>query len=97
MDVKQAVSKAFQEVQDLFANEQLSNLGLEEVEYDHIKQEWLVTVGFSRPWDFTKPSGGLVTSPSQPKRDYKVVRVSESGEVTSVKNREVKDYASSRA
>jgi hypothetical protein len=30
MDVKQAVSIAFQQVQDLFANEQLSNLGLEE-------------------------------------------------------------------
>ncbi|HEV7517965.1 MAG TPA: hypothetical protein VGR07_16825, partial [Thermoanaerobaculia bacterium] len=86
-------------VQDLFSQEKLSNLGLEEVEYEENEKEWRVTVGFSRPWDFTQdPLQNLLsTVPAKPRRDYKVVLVnSETGEVKAVKNRDTTSYASSR-
>ncbi len=51
MDVKQAVEMAKNYIVDLFANEGLSNLGLEDVEFDDVRGVWNVTVGFSRPWD----------------------------------------------
>ena len=51
MDVKDAVNAAKTYVAQLFADEGLSNLGLEEVEFDDGSGAWRVTVGFSRPWD----------------------------------------------
>lgn len=91
MDVKEAVKTALQYVTDLFANEQLSNVGLEEVVFDEAANAWDVTVGFSRPWDHPKPGpfGGLITS--GPHRQYKIVRVkATTGQVESVRIREEK-------
>ncbi|MCF6284741.1 MAG: hypothetical protein L3K26_06095 [Candidatus Hydrogenedentes bacterium] len=91
MDVKQAVKQAKMYVADLFADEKPSNLGLEEVEYEEGRGEWLITIGFSRPWESPKNRlAGLVdVVPSG--RSYKVVCVSdETGKVQSVKNYETK-------
>ena len=51
MDVKAAVALAKNHITDLFAQEGLTNLGLEEVEYDEVREQWRITVGFSRSWD----------------------------------------------
>ncbi len=56
MDVKQAVEMAKNHIKDLFENEGISNLGLEEVDFDDQTSVWYVTIGFSRPWD--KPDEG---------------------------------------
>lgn len=89
MDVKQAVNLAKQHVLDLFSEEQLSNLGLEEVEFDDPEDEWHVTLGFSRPWDEPKNLFALAGEGKYPKRSFKVVRISNgTGRVLSVKNRE---------
>ena len=88
MDVKDAVNTAKQYVSALFADEKLSNLGLEEVEFDEPALEWRVTLGFSRPWDEV---GGLASIAQQfnPRRSYKIIRISdETGKVLSVKNRD---------
>lgn len=88
MDVKEAVKRAKEEVVALFEEEGVRNLGLEEVEYDSSREEWIITIGFSRPWDspvnvFAAAAGG------GPRRTYKVVRINgETGEAKSVKNRE---------
>ncbi|HEY2991393.1 MAG TPA: hypothetical protein VGM22_01175 [Methylomirabilota bacterium] len=91
MDVKQAVDAAKKYVAELFSNEGVVNLGLEEVEFDDQTGMWNVTVGFSRPWD--KPYGGIASIGqivSMP-RTYKVVKVQDvSGRVVSVKGRETK-------
>ena len=89
MKVKDAVAQAKSYVADLFDEERLTNIGLEEIELDAGVQQWIVTIGFSRPWDQPRNSfAALATSPL-PRRAYKVVRInSESGEVISVKNRE---------
>jgi len=93
MDVKEAVRKAKEYTKDLFAEEKAENIGLEEVEYDEVTANWIVTVGFSRPWD--KPAGALGNLAQQlsiPTRSYKVVRIADqTGDVLSVKNRERKE------
>jgi hypothetical protein len=93
MDVKEAVVTAKQYVADLFADEGVANLGLEEVEYDSADDIWNITVGFSRPQ--TVSLGALsalvavgIEKPLGP-RMYKTVRVnSRNKSVISVKNRE---------
>lgn len=87
MDVKEAVGFAKRYIKDIYSDESPANVGLEEVEFDDLGKVWRVTVGFSRPWD----SGNdiLTALGQQPaKRSYKVVTLSDGGEVLSVKNRE---------
>ena len=88
MDVKEAVARAKDYVGDLYVQEQVSDLGLEEVEFDEHSGEWRVTVGFARPWE--KQSNNLFTSTLRTtplQRSYKVVSISDkTGEIKSLKN-----------
>ncbi|MBV8203134.1 MAG: hypothetical protein JOZ15_21170 [Acidobacteria bacterium] len=52
IDVKEAVRAAKTFVADILASEKVTNIGLEEVKLDDA--QWLVTLGFSRPWDYLK-------------------------------------------
>jgi hypothetical protein len=89
MDVKQAVVLSKEHIIHLFGEEKLTNLGLEEVEYDENAQEWIVTIGFSRPWDEPRNTLMALTQTVLPNRAYKIVRISDrSSQVLSVKNRE---------
>lgn len=92
MDVKQAIALAKKYVVEVFADEGVFNIGLEEVEFTG--STWEVTIGFSRQWD--KPprnpfSAALGTD--QPdlrgvNRTYKVVEVNDDAEqVLGVRNR----------
>jgi hypothetical protein len=82
MEVKEAVRTAINYVKEIFADESLSNLGLEEIEYVPECKEWRVTVGFSRPWDY--PTAWQLAS----KRDYKAVHIDDTnGRVAAIKNR----------
>ena len=87
MDVKEAAKVAKEYVADLFAEEGISNVGLEEIEMGTDCRFWAVTVGFSRPWDH----GGLATMTLGHKslrRSYKVLRIdNQNGNVESVKDR----------
>lgn len=102
MEVKAAVQTALKYVQEVFEHEKLSNLGLEEVEYVPEAKEWLVTVGFSRPWDYPRkepswaePALLLPTYKTGPARDYKVVHINDSnGRVLAIKNRSVPEPVS---
>ncbi len=97
MDVKEVVKLAKEYVLDLFADENITNLGLEEVEYNEVEREWIVTLGFSRPWD--EPRNTLASlamaqmaqyNTNTTRRSYKIVRVDDKAEtVKGVKNREV--------
>lgn len=89
MNVKEAVGAAKRHIQELFADEAITNLGLEEVEFDEASDEWRITIGFSRPWDAIGGLAGLASSPN-PRRSYKIVRISDgTGNVVAVKNREI--------
>ena len=93
LDVKYAVKKAKSYVIDLFEEESIRDLGLEEVEYDGDEQTWLITLGFSRPWDTPKVNSlaaaltGVENVESKPKRRaYKIIKINDSsGEVLSIK------------
>jgi hypothetical protein len=90
MDVKEAVKLAKEHVLDLFADENIINLGLEEVELNEHEQEWVVTLGFSRPWDEPRNTLASLAESNLPHRSYKIVRIyDQSGMVSCIKNREV--------
>ena len=85
MEVKKAVEVAKTYIQELFGEEEILNLGLEEVELDE-EGVWRVTIGFSRPWERSVDNvlrAGNV-------RTYKVVLIRDRDHsVVSVKNRGV--------
>lgn len=88
MDAKAAVSLAKHKIAELFADEGIKNLGLEEIDYDENAHVWKVTIGFTRPWD--EPRNGLAAlaaiKAEHFRRTYKVVRISDDSlEVMSVK------------
>ena len=94
MDVNEAVSLAKQRVAELFAVEGVSNIGLEEVEFDEVDNTWSITIGFSRSWDhqpYYSPLNAISGQPPRPTRSYKDVRISDpDGKVISIKSHEVK-------
>ena len=96
MDVKEAVAVAKGYLTDVYTDERIVNLGLEEVEFDDRSDTWCITLGFSRPWDRPAPprQRPLAVAIGEPaprpelRRCYKVLRVSdETGEVKSLKDR----------
>ena len=88
MDVKQAVQLAKTHVAEIFADEPIQNVGLEEVEFDEMNDVWAITIGFSRFWgrigDVFRALDGNAA------RTFKVVRIEDkSGRLQSVKHRDV--------
>ena len=78
MDVKAAVDHAKNQIQLLFGDEGIKNLGLEEVAHDENQAVWRVTIGFSRPWD--EPRNALAAIAGQNmywRRTYKIVTIDE--------------------
>ena len=84
MEVKQAVKVAKHYVLDLFGDEGIVNIGLEEVE--ELGGYWRITIGFSREWD--KNIGTVLSGAAS--RTYKTIEISdEDGQVLSVKDRKI--------
>ena len=78
MNLKAAVDHAKNQIQALFGDDGIKNLGLEEVVHDAGKAVWRVTIGFSRPWD--EPRNALAAIAGQNmywRRAYKVVTIDE--------------------
>ncbi len=86
-DLKTIVQQAKSTVLELFTDEGISNVGLEELEVSDDGTVYQVTIGFSRPWDYAKSpiaqiQGGI------PKREYKVIKLTSDGTMMSINNRE---------
>ena len=86
MNAREAVAVAKAHVTGLFADEEIDDIGLEEVDYDDARDQWLITIGFSRVWNRPDPIGVLVVR--EPRRTYKVVAIDADGTPRSVKNRD---------
>ena len=87
MDVKAVAQRAKTYVVDLFDDEEISNVGLEEVEFDDSLDKWIVTIGFSRPWD-RKTTLNVALGERRPGRSYKVLHIADTdGRVLSLKDR----------
>ena len=87
MDAKQAVSRAREYLVELFDGEEISEVGLEEVDFDGMQNEWRITLGFSRPWDRRADLGTALAGRPSP-RSYKVIRIHDpDGEIKSLTDR----------
>lgn len=90
MDVKEAVSVAKSYLTQIYLGEEILDVGLEEVEFDELSDQWSVTIGFARPWDRSVSPLGFPLSPANraAARSYKVLRIDDqTSEVKSLKDR----------
>ena len=91
MEDKDAIRIAKEYVSDRLADEQVTNIGLEEVEFFPGEDAWNITVGFSRPWNTPKSRAQEVMESlgavSSLKRSFKVIKVGQDGKVVSMKSR----------
>lgn len=85
-DVKQAVRVAKQHLLQVFSGEEITDVGLEEVEFDNTKGNWKITIGFTRPWDH-KHSLATALGTQHMGRSYKVIRIGQDGRMVSIKDR----------
>ena len=86
MDVKEAVRTAKNYVSELFTDETITDVGLEEVVFDDTSNNWEITIGFSRPWQKDSLAASLGNQP--PGRSYKLVCINDNdGHVTSLTDR----------
>lgn len=85
MHVKQAVRKAREYVGDLFADENIMDLRLEEVVHVEFPGEWKITISFSRP--SSTAGEALATALAGSTRTAKIVEIDHSGRVVAVMNR----------
>ena len=96
MDVKKAVKTAKAHIADLYADEDIRHIGLEEVVFDDAAGVWKVTVGFFREWD--KDSALPPGFAGWRKRSFKIVRIEDgSGRVKSMTHRSLPATACSPA
>jgi hypothetical protein len=97
MDVKEAIAAAKKYVNEIYADEQVTNLGLEEVEHALGDSKWVITLGFSRPWNTPRTRAQEVLenlgAVSSLKRSYKVITIADDGTILSMKNRARADAA----
>lgn len=87
MEVKEAVKTAKEYIIDLFGDEAITGIGLEEVDLDMGSNDWKITIGFYRP---LSQRGTLTTvfGKEHEARSYKVVSINkQSGHVSSVTDR----------
>ena len=96
MNVQEAVRLAKDYVADVFVDEQITNVGLEEVEFNESRNRWEITIGFSRPWDyqtrslFEQEDDPFKTQRRPRTRSFKIVNIDAgNAKVLSIKNREV--------
>ena len=87
MDVIEAAQTARKYLIELFSDEEIMHVGLEEVDFDAISNDWKITIGFSRPWDH-KNILSTALGEGRPARSYKVVRIhDDDGRIISLTDR----------
>lgn len=93
MDAREAVRTARRYVSELFAEDQIGRVDLEEVDFEIETDLWKITVSFTRPNDRPELVEAIV--PGHPlaeatpvRRSYKIVNIDDaSGGVKSLKHR----------
>ena len=99
--VKEAIQTAKSYVKEMFAEDGIERIGLEEISFDEASDCWRITVGFSRVWDrdrdfdaTTFGVGGWQMKYQELlnllRRTYKIVTISaREGRVLQIENRPV--------
>ena len=84
MDVKEAVRIAKEYLEDLYDEENIRDIGLEEAVFHYDSDTWDITIGFSRPWD----TRNTVVTAVRLRRSYKVISIDDAtGRVESLTDR----------
>lgn len=73
MNAAEAIRAAKQHIAEIFEDEGIAEVGLEEVDFEHDDGVWNITIGFRRPWQHLAKPGAFGVSP--PVRTYKVVKM----------------------
>ena len=88
MDAREAVAAAKQHVVEMFADEQIHSVGLEEIRLQKGPDAgWVVTIGFARDW---RPNTSLMRTMTPPPRTYKIITLDENdGTLKSISHRDI--------
>ena len=87
MEAKQAIQTAKGYLTEVFNDEGIANVRLEEIEFDDYSNEWRITIGFQRTFKSASLVLNALVSPSE-ERFYKVIRIEDrTGKVLSLKDR----------
>lgn len=87
MEVHAATQKAKEHVAEMYQEEPILQVGLEEVAFEQAKNVWMITIGFVRDW---RPQENRSLELNTPKRTYNIVRIrDQDGGLESLKTREV--------
>lgn len=70
IDMHRAMDLAVEEIKDIYKDEKLSDLEIEEIEWD--SEDWLITVGFTR--EKTRQTLGGLTIPLRQLKRVKIDR-----------------------
>ena len=94
MDVREAARTAKAYIVDVFADEDIDEVGLEEVDFDDRSNLWKITVSFLRPRGrvdrFQAAASGYPAGTPTMRRSFKIVNIDDgSGSVVSVRHRVV--------
>ena len=92
MIATEAVQAAKDHILELFEDEKIARVGLEELEFRAEDAVWAVTIGFDRLWQSDSPvqlGNVLLPPPSKTDRTYKTVCLRDDGTVISLKHRDV--------
>jgi hypothetical protein len=87
MDVSEAVAAAKRRLNEVFKDEPIVDVGLEEVEGGE-DSDWYITLGFNRSWHPLSGIAATLGAAPQGPRIYKTVHMSKDGKFMSIKNRE---------
>ena len=95
MDALEAIATAKKYLSEVFREEQITAVTLEETEY--LGDRWIVTLGFSRPWNTPRTRAQEVLenlgAASPLRRSQKTITVMDDGTVISMKDRQKVDIA----
>ncbi len=90
MDMIEAVQKAKKYINEIFADENIDHLGVEEVVFDNDNKEetWKITIGFFRPWHQREGLAAALSQFRWNKREFKVVKIdNRTGRIISMTHR----------
>lgn len=88
MDVKEAVQTAKAYVTEIFADEDIRYVSLEEATFDDTAGAWKVTIGFFRPWNHVHGLQAAMSGTGWKERSFKIVQIDDgSGRVVSMTHR----------
>ena len=87
MEAKEAARMAKEYIVGIFADEEIADVGLEEIQFDHASNVWVVTVGFSLPKQW-RDDPAMNRMDRGPARVYRLIRINDdSGGAESVAER----------